>query len=313
MNARARIIGPVILLAAALFFSISPPSNVMSQTPATPTPFPAGAANSAWTPVQQTINTIPAVYVPAGCFEMGSATGYYDEERPVHTVCLSAFWIGQTEVTNGQYAACVRADACPPPYHEPIWFDAPAFHYADAAYAEYPVVFVSWNDAVQFAAWAGGRLPTEAEWEYAARGPESLPYTWGDTFDGRLVNACDTRCPFTYHETDLVDDGFRVTAPGDAFPGGASWVGALNMAGNVWERTADWYWPDAYALLSDGVLDPITGPEPHSRRYSAEHVVRGASWGDPTVWSYAAHREHMGDFSCNFVTGFRVVFDVQRD
>ena len=163
------------------------------------------------------------VYVPAGEFQMGSEDGY-DNEKPVHTVALDGFWIDRTEVTNAQYTRCVAAGTC-----------RPSEYANDSAYnsAEQPVVGVSWNDAVTYATWVGGRLPTEAEWEYAARSPEGLIYPWGNTWD----------CAKGNFDEDCGSDNYRLTAPVGSFPAGASWVGALDIVGNVWEWVADRYGP----------------------------------------------------------------------
>ena len=225
---------------------------------ATPTPGPAA------TPTVGDTRTRPAddmemVYVPAGEFQMGSNDGNSDE-RPVHTVALDGFWIDQTEVTNAQHGKCVAAGACD------------ASKYADEAGfgdARRPVVGVDWSDARDYCDWAGARLPTEAEWEYAARGPESRIYPWGNVFDGTKLNFCDQNC--TYKQADeSADDGYAKTAPVGSYPSGASWLGALDMAGNVWEWVADWYDEDFYEWSPE--LNP-TGPESGSSR-----VLRGGSW-----------------------------------
>jgi formylglycine-generating enzyme required for sulfatase activity len=207
----------------------STPSTVVFPTPVPgPTahaPFTAGESNAAWTPVLQEKNGLPVVSVPAGCFTMGSTSGEGDEV-PVHDTCLDGYWIGQTEVTNAQYRACVDAEVCVPP-GDRTWFD-------DPIYADYPVLYVTWDDAAAYAAWVGGNLPTEAQWEYAARGPEAWTYPWGNGFDGTRLNFCDTNCDQEWRSSDY-NDGFAQTSPVGSLGGGASWVGALDMAGNVWE------------------------------------------------------------------------------
>jgi hypothetical protein len=136
-----------------------------------PTPVDMRAVSRGGVQVEQ-------VFVPAGSFMMGSEDGA-DDEQPVHEVTLDAFWIDRTEVTNAQFAGCVADGACQPP--SDISSSTRDLYYGNDEFADYPVIYVSWNDASEFCEWAGGRLPTEAEWEYAARGPESFTYPWGNT------------------------------------------------------------------------------------------------------------------------------------
>lgn len=197
------------------------------------------------------------VYVPAGEFQMGSSRGEADEQ-PTHTVALDRFWLDRTEVTNAQYSQCVAAGRCPL-----------ADYAGDRMYngATQPVVGVTWAAAVTYCDWVGARLLTEAEWEYAARGPEGWTYPWGNDFDGTRLNFCDQNC--TYEWTDqTVNDGYAFGAPVGSYPTGASWVGALDLAGNVWEWGADWYGP----YSSEFQKNP-KGPASGSYR-----VLRGGSW-----------------------------------
>lgn len=166
-------------------------------------------------------------YVPAGEFLMGSTEDDDDaieDEKPRHTVDLDAFWIDKHEVTNAQYRQCVEAGEC----GEAGCWDDDLYNAPDQ-----PVVCVTWDDAAAYATWVGGRLPTEAEWEKAARGTEGRIYPWGDSApDCTRANHADcTGSP---------------TAVG-SFPEGASPYGVLDMAGNVWEWVADWYGSDYYA------------------------------------------------------------------
>ncbi len=233
--------------------------------------------------------------MPAGSFMMGSEGGT-DNEQPVHEVTLDAFWIDRTEVTNAQYAACVDDGACDPPGSSSSY--TRDSYYGNPEYADYPVIYVSWDDAAAYAAWAGGRLPTEAEWEYAARGPKSLEYPWGNTFDGERLNFCDVNCPFDQRDSSW-DDGHADTAPVGSHPDGTSWAGALDMGGNVWEWTDDWYVSDYYAR-SPG--NNPTGPETGQFR-----ALRGGSWSNDDQDTRAAYRNYVYPDYWNYSVGFRVV------
>jgi serine/threonine-protein kinase len=202
------------------------------------------------------------VFVPAGEFEMGSEDGE-DHESPIHPVYLDAFWIDQTEVTNRQYAMCVAAGACKAPYGSTS-FDRPSY-YGNSQFDDYPVIRVDWYRAAAYCAWAGRRLPTEAEWEKAARGTEVGPlgygrmYPWGEGIDCSLAN-------YWGKDGGCVGD----TTPVGSYPDGASPYGALDMTGNVWEWVADLYDNNYYSV------SPYDNPPgPSSGDF---HVMRGGSF-----------------------------------
>jgi formylglycine-generating enzyme required for sulfatase activity len=224
---------------------------------------------------------VEQVYVPAGSFMMGSEDGR-DNEKPPHEVTLDGFWIDRTEVTNAQYAVCVAAGECQPPSESSS--DTRESYYGNPEYADYPVIWVSWEDARDFAEWAGGRLPTEAEWEYAARGPDSLVYPWGsnESPSCELLNLTECRSD---------------TAKVGSYPDGASWACALDMAGNVWEWVNDWY--DNYEPGSD--VNP-TGPG--IRDYK---ILRGGAWNGNGQYTRAAYRLYDLPGGRGNSVGFRVV------
>ncbi len=226
------------------------------------------------------------LYVPEGPFSMGSEDGYSDE-KPVHMVNLSAFWVDATEVTNGMYVLCVEAGVCARPLRQSS--NLIDYYYGFEEYADYPVIFISWQDASDYCAWTGRRLPTEAEWEKAARGTDGRTYPWGFALpDETLAN-------FDHN----LDDVTRV----GSYPGGASPYGALDRAGNVAEWPADWYGEQYYSSSPES--NP-PGPETGEHR-----VVRGGSWtgNDRGVWSF--HRSIRLPDSPAFDIGFRCVMDAQ--
>ena len=257
---------------------------------------------------QSPTDGIVMVYVPAGKFEMGSSDDevdyalqlcneyrgdckreWFEDEQPVHTVVLDSFWIDQTEVTNGQFAAFLNARGNQEEGGA-TWLDLEhgliekigGEFRPKIGFADHPVVEVSWYGAAAYCEWAGGRLPTEAEWEYAARGPEGRVFPWGDTFDGTRLNYCDANCGYD-HADKTVDDGYARVAPVRSYPDGASWCGALDMAGNVWEWVADWYG----AYLSEWQMNP-TGLSSGKGR-----VLRGCSWNcNPSFVRGAHHHSH---------------------
>lgn len=211
--------------------------------------------------------------VPSGDFLMGSDARYElaePDEQPQRRVALAGFWIDATEVTRAMYAQCVEQGPCP---GEPTVLSP-----ADSG-PQLPQSHVSWQDAEAYCQWAGRTLPTEAQWERAARGHDGRRYPWGwigTAITGRDVrlNFCDSNCPYAYRD-GAVDDGAARQASVGSYPAGASPVGALDMAGNVWEWVADWYRPDYYQVAP--LNDPL-GPE--EGRFKG---IRGGSWTEPAV------------------------------
>ncbi len=220
------------------------------------------------------------LYVPGGTFQMGSTEGGA-HEQPVHSVTLDGFWIDQTEVTNAQYARCVAAGVCSPLFQLSSW--TRDSYYGNGQYDEYPVIGATWDDATTYCQWAGGRLPTEAEWEYAARGPDGHVYPWGNDPPN------DTLANYARNVGDTTKVG--------SYPDGQSWVGAMDMAGNVWEWVNDWY--DSY---SSGPQVNPTGPASGQVR-----VLRGGSWGLSEEYARAAGRHINRPDAHSAVFGFRCV------
>ncbi len=215
-----------------------------------------------------------------------------DEEIPQHIVHLDDYWIDKLEVSNAQYALCVADGACTTPVRaSSITRES---YYDNSEFADYPVLLVSWSQAAAYCAWAGRRLPTEAEWEKAARGPDGPIYPWGNTFDGTLANYCDFNCWNGWKDNSF-NDGYYDTAPVGEYPGGASVYGVLDMSGNVYEWVADWFAP----YSPDRQTNP-TGPAS-----GQEKVIRGGSWGDDRTHIRAAIRSHLNPESWLDFIGFR--------
>jgi formylglycine-generating enzyme required for sulfatase activity len=234
------------------------------------------------------------VHVPAGSFMMGNSEGSgARNEHPQHRVTLSGYCIDKTEVTVSAYAACVAKARCMP---APTTNNTPG---RDGQYAmfdqfcngnrddrqNHPINCIDWNQAKTYCESLGKRLPTEAEWEYAARGSDGRTYPWGDAPpEPRRLNACGDECVAmgeqvdpTFHWKSLYDgsDGWVSTAPVGSYPDGASPFGVLDMAGNVWEWTADLY--GAYPADADtNPADTSHGP-PHRVFRGGGFYVDGAN------------------------------------
>jgi formylglycine-generating enzyme required for sulfatase activity len=254
------------------------------------------------------------VYVPAGEFQMGSdpdealaecqkfntdcQRDWFTDEEPIHTVDLNAYWIDQTEVTNAMYVKCVKAGACDPPDEsESYTHDS---YYGDSEYNDYPVMYVSWNDAIAYCEWVDRRLPTEAEWEKAAIWDEDSQakrlYPWGNSFDGTKVNFCDTNCTYDWKIADY-NDGYEDVSPVGNYPAGSSFFGAYDMAGNVWEWMSDWY--------DSGYYSKSPGSNPTGPLNGDFRVLRGSAWDGSNISVRPAGRFWRDPTNSNDLIGFR--------
>jgi formylglycine-generating enzyme len=213
-------------------------------------------------------------------------------EGYAHRVTVSAFDLDRYEVSVRKYSACVRAGVC----------RSPGFRAGDARFDQpsYPITYVAWEDSAAYCAFAGGRLPTEAEWEFAARGSSSRIYPWGNVYNARICN----HGSFSSDEGDA-RDGFQGLAPIDALPEGQSPEHVFNLAGNVAEWVSDFYATDAegFGYSSQDATDP-KGPDS-----GVSHVIRGGSFEDGAPWMRAASRHFMSLTSASSV-GFRCAYDV---
>jgi len=208
------------------------------------------------------------VAIPAGCFAMGDAFDPegWDDELPVHEVCVSAFKMDRHEITNAEYAGCVADGGCTPPKSSSSY--SREKYYGNPTYNDYPVIWMEWNQLNEYCNWAGKRLPTEAEWEYSARGGlTGKRYPWGDDISSLNAN----------YGMNIGD-----TSPVESYePNG---YGLYDMAGNVWEWVFDWYNEDNYCDRPYPDTDP-TGPSSGFRR-----VTRGGSWDHRTFGLRVANR-----------------------
>ncbi|MBM4132320.1 MAG: formylglycine-generating enzyme family protein [Nitrospira sp.] len=262
------------------------------------------------------------VLIPAGPFPMGSPEGEdgFSDERPQKTVTLRAFRIDRLEVTNAKYEQFVVATGHKPPSNVnpdvTLWFHGKPL--PDSR--QHPVVNVAWHDAFAYCQWAGKRLPTEAEWEKAARGPDGRRYPWGNEWDWKRANSASYWAGRTVEFKDgaewkafwVTGEGARMsearglrgevlTMPVGSFPEGASPYGLLDMAGNASEWVQDWFEP--YYYLKAPPADP-KGPDGVLLK-----VVRGGSWLKPAKSLRTADRDYGFPDDRQSGTGFRCAQD----
>ena len=279
------------------------PEITETNTPEKPTPTPTEINASTATPIPTEMidkSGAEMVLIPSGKFWMGSNVGEQDE-RPLHLVELSAFYMDKFEVTNAQYLKCFYEGACDKPSNTIYFLDS------TSKYADYPVVYVMWQDAVDFCEWRGARLPTEAEWEKAARGDSRFDYPWGDEkLDGRKLNFCDMNCTNSWN-SKTINDKYAEIAPVGNYESGKTDSGIYDLAGNVWEWVADWYAADYYAIYDASPFPNPTGPESGLFR-----VLRGGSWynAERDILVYKRYQLNFQDSGNNQV-GFRCAKNIE--
>jgi len=306
------------------------PTATFTPIPPTP-PTPTLGTSSIYV---NSVDGATYVYVPAGEFIMGSSdeqvnkaydlceTYYGDcnlhvlkDSQPQQSVYLDSYWIMQTEVTNAQYRKFMDAGGYTiETYWSPegwAWrtknnVTEPEGYWTlpNFSGAEQPIMDVSWYEAEAYANWLSETsgidfgLPTEAQWEKAARGTDGRSFPWGNQWDGSRANHCDKNCPDEWGDKES-DDGTPQTAPAGSYSTGASPYGALDMVGNVWEWTADWY---SYGYDEASPNNP-TGPENGDTR-----VVRGGSWrSDPAQASATIRGRSWTPDNTLYTIGFRLV------
>jgi formylglycine-generating enzyme required for sulfatase activity len=285
----------------------APPTIVAPPTTIASSPTPEAAPSAGTSRVDD--RGIEQVWVPAGTFQMGSEaaaiqqlkalkppgwmSAAFSSEQPAHTVTLTrGYWIDKYEVTNAAFKAFVEAGG----YQGQAYWSEAGWQWLSKQPAnsaprsctgnapDQPRACVTWFEAEAYAHWRGGRLPTEAEWEYAARGPQALIYPWGNDFDPERCNVVDS----------------RATKPVGSYPDGVSWVGAHDLAGNVMEWVQDWLDVNYYR---NGPTDDPAGPDTGKVK-----VEKGGWWGSNQFAARSAYRhfEDPPDYSDGHI-GFRIV------
>jgi len=260
-----------------------------SEMPTEPVAEPGG------TEVPEGMVLIPATEYMMGCDpEHNNNYNCPGDELPQHKVRLSAYAIDVYEVTNAQYAACVAAGGCVAPIVSAS--KTRDDYYQNPEYANFPMINVKWEQAQAYCTWAGKRLPTEAEWELAARGTIPKAYPWGD-------EAPDCSKANIYHNPTMSVCVGDTVAVG-SYPEGASEFGVMDMTGNVWEWVADSYIEDFYSL------SPTENPL--AEEANQLRTVRGGGWASNWLAARVSSRAYDLSFYSGSDLGFRCAMDGEQ-
>lgn len=329
-----RYLPPALLITLALAACSSPEpaaaptstapaeaATAMAAPTSTPTPAPTVTAEPTAAPTETPIPTatpipaeitddhgVPMVLVPEGEFIMGSNDGLPDE-GPEHAVSLDAFYIDTYETTNAEYRACVEAGVCTPPAFqdccaEPTNTEWPSLYpdyFTNPDFDDYPVTWLSFNQSATYCEWRGARLPTEAEWEKAARGTDGRTYPWGEEEPRPgLLN-------FMWGQGQFDERPAYNTTPVGSYPEGVSPYGVHDMLGNVYEWVADYYAPDAYA---NSPYENPTGPATGSNQ-----IARGGSFWNQGFRQRITNRNHtyLPPDVAHFDAGVRCAMDAPSE
>ena len=276
---------------SATFTALALPSEIIAPTltptktlTPTTTPYPEEISDT-----DPTGNEIPMRFVPAGEFIMGSDEGP-DSEKPAHNVYLDNFYMDQYEVTNALYKACVDTGICFPPRDTSS--NTRASYYGNWEYNDYPIINVYWHEAKVFCEWRGAQLPTEAQWEKAARGTDGRTYPWGEEIDCSRAN---------YGTLDNESYCIEDTTEVGSYESSKSPYGLYDMAGNVYEWVADWYdWNYYDNSPTNNPLGPTTGEV---------YSLRGGSWGGSDNSARSSYRGRGFPNTASDGFGFRCAKD----
>lgn len=299
-------VGGIIVIVLILFglnasLNNPPVGNIVKENTATPNPTKISTETKTSIPLTSTSITVPTievtatpvleigstmvsekdgmtmVYVPRGEFTMGSEDDDPDE-RPAHKLDLEAYWIDKTEVTNAMYIRCVEEGECKKPADVSPYTNSDYF--GNFKFNDFPILYVDWNMAKAYCSWADRRLPTEAEWEKAARGTDGRTYPWGEDI------SCDRASYYVC---------FRSPTEVGKYPNSASIYGVLGMAGNAWEWVSSLYKP--YPYSADDGRENLSSTE--------ARVLRGGGWRFNVNYVRSADRYGVGPAYSNVSSGFR--------